>query len=42
VRLSKLEKLLSQTPGLQLVGNYLRGPSIGACVEQALSTAQAF
>jgi protoporphyrinogen/coproporphyrinogen III oxidase len=39
-RLSKLEKLLSQTPGLQLVGNYLRGPAIGACVEHALAVAE--
>ena len=28
-------------PGLHLAGNYLEGPSIGACVEQALRTAEA-
>jgi oxygen-dependent protoporphyrinogen oxidase len=34
-RLASLEKLRLSTPGLWLAGNYLRGPSIGACVEQA-------
>ncbi len=28
-------------PGLCLAGNYLEGPSVGACVEQAFRTAQA-
>jgi len=28
-------------PGLHLTGNYLEGPSIGACVEQASRTAEA-
>src|SRR5262249_49347878 len=38
-RLASLEKLRASTPGLWLTGNYLRGPSIGACVEQSLSVA---
>lgn len=36
-----LEALTAATPGLFLAGNYLSGPSIGACVEQANQTAQA-
>ena len=36
-----LETLASAIPGLFLAGNYLSGPSIGACVEQADRTAQA-
>jgi oxygen-dependent protoporphyrinogen oxidase len=36
-----LEKLANTMPELFLVGNYLRGPSIGACVEQANRTAEA-
>ena len=36
-----LEALASTTPGLFLAGNYLSGPSIGACVEQADQTAEA-
>jgi protoporphyrinogen/coproporphyrinogen III oxidase len=39
-RLQKLEKLLAETPGLRLAGNYLRGPSMGACVEQSLAVAE--
>jgi protoporphyrinogen/coproporphyrinogen III oxidase len=38
-RLEALEALRSKYPGLWLTGNYLRGPAIGACVEQALSVA---
>jgi oxygen-dependent protoporphyrinogen oxidase len=38
-RLTTLESLLLKYPGLWLTGNYLRGPAIGACVEQALSVA---
>ena len=38
-RLASLEKLRKQHAGLWFVGNYLRGPSIGACVEEALSVA---
>jgi oxygen-dependent protoporphyrinogen oxidase len=35
-----LEALTAAIPGLFLAGNYLSGPSIGACVEQADRTAQ--
>ena len=35
-----LEAQTSAVPGLFLAGNYLSGPSIGACVEQANRTAQ--
>ncbi len=36
-----LEALAGNMPGLFLAGNYLTGPSIGACVEQADQTADA-
>ena len=36
-----LESLTATMPGLFLAGNYLSGPSIGACVEQANRTADA-
>jgi protoporphyrinogen/coproporphyrinogen III oxidase len=36
-----LETLTAGTPGLFLAGNYLSGPSIGSCVEQAERTAEA-
>jgi len=39
-RLPFLHKLRAELPGLWLAGNYLRGPSIGACIEQALSVAE--
>jgi oxygen-dependent protoporphyrinogen oxidase len=35
-RLAAIAKLISPFPKLHLIGNYFRGPSIGACVEQAL------
>jgi len=38
-RVAALQKLRIDFPGLWLAGNYLRGPAIGACVEQALSVA---
>ena len=38
-RVASLQKLRVEFPGLWLAGNYLRGPAIGACVEQALSVA---
>ena len=38
-RVAALQKLSIDFPGLWLAGNYLRGPAIGACVEQALSVA---
>jgi len=36
---SELNRRISPVPGLFLTGNYLSGPSIGACVEQAGQTA---
>jgi protoporphyrinogen/coproporphyrinogen III oxidase len=38
-RLAAVETLRAQFPGLHLVGNYLKGPAVGACIEQALRTA---
>ena len=37
--ISRLAALTSTIPGLFLAGNYLSGPAIGACVEQANRTA---
>jgi protoporphyrinogen/coproporphyrinogen III oxidase len=39
-RLAAIERLRTKIPNLWLVGNYLRGPSIGACVEQSLGVAE--
>ena len=39
-RLAAIGKSLRHFPGLFLAGNYLRGPAIGACVEQALAVAE--
>jgi len=39
-RLASINKNLARFPGLFLAGNYLRGPAIGACVEQALRVAE--
>lgn len=38
-RLAKLEACRAACRGLWFAGNYLRGPSIGACVDQALEVA---
>jgi len=38
-RLAALEKLRAKFPGLYFAGNYLNGPAIGTCVEQALKVA---
>jgi oxygen-dependent protoporphyrinogen oxidase len=38
---SELKTQVAAIPGLFLAGNYLSGPSIGACVEQANQTAEA-
>jgi protoporphyrinogen/coproporphyrinogen III oxidase len=38
-RLAAVETLRAGFPGLHLVGNYLHGPALGACVEQALKVA---
>jgi oxygen-dependent protoporphyrinogen oxidase len=40
-RLRALERLRVDKPGLFFVGNYLRGPAIGNCVELAMATAEA-
>jgi protoporphyrinogen/coproporphyrinogen III oxidase len=37
----ELKALVAAVPGLFLAGNYLSGPSIGACVEQANQTTEA-
>jgi oxygen-dependent protoporphyrinogen oxidase len=39
-RIAALKGVLANLPGLHLVGNYLNGPSIGACVEQAQAVAE--
>ena len=39
-RLTSIHKSLAHFPGLFLAGNYLRGPAIGACAEQALVVAE--
>jgi protoporphyrinogen/coproporphyrinogen III oxidase len=38
-RLAAIEKLRAELPNLWLVGNYLQGPSIGACIEQSHAVA---
>jgi len=38
---SELDAAASAIPGLFLTGNYLSGPSIGSCIEQASQTAEA-
>jgi oxygen-dependent protoporphyrinogen oxidase len=39
-RLEATAKVCSRFPGLYLTGNYLRGPAIGSCVDQALAVAE--
>ena len=39
-RLAAVAKSRSRFPGLHLTGNYLQGPAIGSCVDQALATAE--
>ncbi len=39
-RLVAVSEVCSRLPGLWLTGNYLRGPAIGTCVEQAFSVAE--
>src|SRR5216683_1838691 len=39
-RLAAIEKLRLAVGNLFLAGNYLRGPAIGSCVEQALGIAE--
>jgi protoporphyrinogen/coproporphyrinogen III oxidase len=38
-RIANLERESSALLNIKLVGNYLRGPAIGACIEQALTVA---
>jgi protoporphyrinogen/coproporphyrinogen III oxidase len=38
-RLASLQNFKAELPGLWFTGNYLRGPAIGACLEQALALA---
>jgi oxygen-dependent protoporphyrinogen oxidase len=39
-RLIALQRLRAELPGLFVVGNYLRGPSIGNCVDLAMEAAE--
>jgi oxygen-dependent protoporphyrinogen oxidase len=39
-RLAAAAKACSRFPGLWLTGNYLRGPAIGSCVDQAIAVAE--
>jgi protoporphyrinogen/coproporphyrinogen III oxidase len=39
-RLASIANNMSRFPGLFLTGNFLRGPAIGACTEQALAVAE--
>jgi protoporphyrinogen/coproporphyrinogen III oxidase len=39
-RIANLERESSALLNIMLVGNYLRGPAIGACIEQALAVAE--
>jgi oxygen-dependent protoporphyrinogen oxidase len=39
-RMVAIAKACSRFPGLWLTGNYLRGPAIGSCVDQALAVAE--
>jgi protoporphyrinogen/coproporphyrinogen III oxidase len=39
-RLAAVATACSRFPGLYLTGNYLRGPAIGSCVDQALAVAE--
>jgi protoporphyrinogen/coproporphyrinogen III oxidase len=38
--MNQLAQMQSRYESIRLVGNYLRGPALGACVEQALTIAQ--
>jgi protoporphyrinogen/coproporphyrinogen III oxidase len=38
-RIAAIEKLRASFPGLHFAGNYLQGPAIGTCVDQALKVA---
>jgi oxygen-dependent protoporphyrinogen oxidase len=38
--MKQLTQMQNKYPSIWLVGNYLRGPALGACVEQALTVAE--
>jgi oxygen-dependent protoporphyrinogen oxidase len=38
--MNQLTQMQSKHESIRLIGNYLRGPALGACVEQALTVAQ--
>jgi protoporphyrinogen/coproporphyrinogen III oxidase len=38
--IGKLDRLQRKYQSIRLIGNYLRGPALGACVEQTLTVAQ--
>ena len=40
-RLRTIQDSIASIPGLQLIGNYWNGPSVGACIDQALTKASA-
>jgi oxygen-dependent protoporphyrinogen oxidase len=39
-RMAAVRKLLKNCPGIWLTGNYLGGPAVGSCVEQAIAVAE--
>jgi oxygen-dependent protoporphyrinogen oxidase len=39
-RMAAINERLRSLPGLSLIGNYLTGPSIGTCAEEAMKTAR--
>jgi oxygen-dependent protoporphyrinogen oxidase len=39
-QIEQLDRMQSKYPSIRIIGNYLRGPALGACVEQALMVAQ--
>jgi oxygen-dependent protoporphyrinogen oxidase len=40
-RLKSIQDAVGAVPGLWMIGNYWKGPAVGACVEHALSVAEA-
>jgi oxygen-dependent protoporphyrinogen oxidase len=38
--ISQLTQIQNKHQSIRLIGNYLRGPALGACIEQALTVAQ--
>jgi oxygen-dependent protoporphyrinogen oxidase len=39
-RMDQLSEIRNKHQSIRLIGNYLRGPALGACIEQALTVAQ--